>query len=152
MPSHHAAIDLGAESGRVIVGNLSDGRITLHEVHRFPTGASTLGTTLRWNILRIFEEIKTGLKKAGREFPDLCSVSADSWGVDYIYWSDTDPILGFPFHYRDRRTDQALERAFARVPQSVIFAETGLQFMPFNTVYQWADDVARRPRLVAAAQ
>lgn len=151
MPTYHAAIDLGAESGRIMVGALQDGRLDLHEIHRFPTGASTLAGTLRWDLLRIFDEIKRGLKQASQQFPQLASVSTDSWGVDNIYWSQTDAILAPPFHYRDSRTDGAFERAFAKVPRTTIFAETGLQFMPFNTVYQWADDVARRPRLVAAA-
>lgn len=152
MPSHHAAIDLGAESGRVIVGTFDRDHLTLHEIHRFPTGASSLGGTLRWDLLRIFDEIKKGLRQAGRDFPGLASVSTDSWGVDYIYWSKTDAILGFPFHYRDNRTDGAFERAFTKVSKADIFAETGLQFMPFNTVYQWADDLARRPAVVAAAE
>jgi rhamnulokinase len=148
---YHAAIDLGAESGRVMVGRLAEGKLGLFEIHRFPTGVTPVGETLRWEMDRIFDQIKVGLKKAAAEFPEIASVSADSWGVDYVYFSPEKPVLELPFHYRDSRTEGGFERAFARVSRDAIFAETGLQFMPFNSIFQWDDDRANRPELVAKA-
>jgi rhamnulokinase len=148
---HYLACDLGAESGRVLLGSFENGRITLREIHRFANGPVHIGGTLRWDFLRIFEELKLGLKKAADCKVPVSSVSCDSWGVDYALLSGGEPLLALPFHYRDARTDGAMERAFAVVPADEIFAETGIQFMPLNTLYQLYIDLQTRPGILDLA-
>jgi rhamnulokinase len=99
-----AAVDLGASSGRVMAGQVSESGVFLHEVHRFPNEAVTAGGTLYWDILRLYAEVKHGLLAAAREFP-LASAGIDSWGCDYGLLDETGTLLGNPVHYRDTRTD-----------------------------------------------
>ncbi len=147
----YVALDLGAESGRVMLGRLADGKLQMEEIHRFPTGATVIGETLRWDILHLFEEIKTGLRKLAARQITPASISTDSWGVDYVYFRAGEPLLTLPFHYRDTRTDGGPEAAFARVPAETIFEETGIQFMSINTLYQLLDDSAKRADVMALA-
>jgi len=130
-------VDLGAESGRVMAG-LFDGRqIRIEQVHRFQNGAVSVGDTLRWDALRLWSEIQDGLTKAAATLgKPIVSVGVDTWGVDYVLLSRTGEMLGMPYHYRDRRTEGILAHAFGRVPKREIFAQTGLQFMEFNTLFQ----------------
>lgn len=131
------AVDLGAESGRLIAG-LFDGRtIRLEELHRFGNGPVPVADTLRWDVLRLWSEIQAGLAKAGsRCGSSIVSIGVDTWGVDYVLLSKTGEMLGQPYHYRDARTRGVMEQTFARVPKAEIFAQTGLQFMEINTLYQ----------------
>lgn len=149
--NHYVALDLGAESGRVMLGTLVDDKLQMEEIHRFPTGATAIGDTLRWNVPRFFEEIKAGLQKIAARQITPASISTDSWGVDYVYVRSGEPLLTLPFHYRDTRNDGALEAAFSRVPAEVIFDQTGIQFMSINTLYQLLDDAKRRPDVMALA-
>ena len=137
----YIACDLGAESGRVILGTLADGLLTLEEIHRFPTGPIHVDESMHWDIAHIFEELKTGLTRvavhltaSGGERAE--SLSVDSWGVDYVLVDAALKPLAPPFHYRDSRTDAAFLSAAETVPAETIFAETGIQFMPINTLYQ----------------
>lgn len=148
---HYVACDLGAESGRVMLGTLTDGKLTLEEIHRFPNGPVRVNGTLRWDVLRIFEELQTGLGKLAARRLKIESVSCDSWGVDYVWLRGNEPLLTAPFHYRDARTDGGFERAFALVPREKIFAKTGIQFMTLNTLYQLHADVQQRPWIVETA-
>ena len=133
----YLAVDLGAESGRVIAGLWNGRRIELKEVHRFANGGVYLGETFRWDVLRLWSEIQNGLSLAAKQFgKKIVSVGADTWGVDFVLLNKQDEILGQPYHYRDARTRGALERAFKRVSRSQIFAQTGLQFMELNSLYQ----------------
>ncbi|MEX1118290.1 MAG: rhamnulokinase family protein [Terrimicrobiaceae bacterium] len=141
---NYLACDLGAESGRVMLGTLSDGKITLKEYHRFPSAVVTIGGSLRWNILQIFEEIRVGLRAAAKEGLPISAVSTDSWGVDYVLIKEGEPCLTIPFHYRDGRTDDGFARVFAKVAKDAIFESTGIQFMPFNTIFQLNDDAEKR--------
>ena len=152
MPQHnYIACDLGAESGRVLLGTLTQERLTLEEIHRFPNRPITVGSTLRWDVLRIFEELKLGLKMvAGRGIP-VAGISCDSWGVDYVLLAGDEPMLTLPYHYRDPRTDGGLERAFAIVPADEVFLETGIQFMTINTLYQLLCDLHSRPEILNCA-
>ena len=154
-PSHshqrYIACDLGAESGRVMLGTLADGRLSIEEVHRFPNGAVRLMGTLRWDMLRIFEELKTGLRKVARMGVPAASVSVDSWGVDYAYINAVHPLLAPPFQYRDPRTDITYPQVLDKVGKDFIFEETGIQFMSINTLYHLASDVQNSPALLAAA-
>jgi rhamnulokinase len=148
---YYLACDLGAESGRVMLGTLADGKLQLEEIHRFPNGPVAVCGSLRWDLLRLFDELKTGLRKAGARNLPVAGISTDSWGVDYVLLHGDEPMLTVPFNYRDARTDGALERAFATAPAELIFAETGIQFMPINTLYQLLDDLERRRDLLKKA-
>ena len=148
----YLGIDLGAESGRVMVGMWDGKRLQLKELHRFPNGPVTVGGTLRWDVLRLWSEIQHGLAGAARQFGRAVrSVGVDTWGVDYVLLSKNNEILGQPFHYRDGRTQGVMERAFKRVQRAEIFAATGLQFLPFNTLYQLLALQHSSPEVLAAA-
>jgi rhamnulokinase len=134
--SSYAAVDLGATSGRVVTGRLRDGRVALEEVHRFENRPVRLPDGLRWNLLHLFTEILAGLRRAG----SIDGVGVDTWGVDYALLDAEDRVLGLPFHYRDERTDGMVERAFERVPAETLYAATGIQTMPINTVFQLLAD------------
>jgi rhamnulokinase len=146
--SDFLACDLGAESGRVMLGTLTDGKLALEEIHRFPNGAIAINGSLRWDVLRLFEELKNGLRKAGQRNLNVRSLSTDSWGVDYVLLRDEEPMLTAPYQYRDARTDHGLEQAFALVPRAEIFAETGIQFMTINTLYQLLADRQQRREIL----
>lgn len=135
---YYLAIDLGAESGRVMLGVLTDGRLALRELHRFSNGAVRLGGTLRWDVLRIWEEIKAGLHIAGREGVPVSSLSVDSWALDYVLMREEEPMLRAPFCYRDARTAEPYERLRKDSGEAEIYEQTGIQFMPINTLYHLA--------------
>src|SRR3990172_2766050 len=121
---HYIACDLGAESGRVILGSLGDGKLAIEEVHRFENGPIRISGSLRWDVSRLFNELKTGLRAIARRGISTASVSCDSWGVDYVLIRGDTSKLTPPYHYRDSRTDGAFERAFSSVSASEIFEET----------------------------
>jgi rhamnulokinase len=134
-PPVYAAIDLGAESGRVLCGRLSDGRVELEEANRFPNRPVRLPDGLRWNLLSLFSAALDGLRAAASEHP-LRSVGVDAWGVDYALLDERGRLLGLPFHHRDERTVGMVERAQARVPRDQMYRTTGIQTIPVNTVFQ----------------
>jgi rhamnulokinase len=138
-PRAYAAVDLGAESGRVVVGRLSGDRIDLEVMHRFPNRPVALPDGTRWNLLSLFAEALTGLEPAVAA-GGLEGVGIDTWGVDYALLDGGGRVLGLPFHYRDRRTSGMAERAFARVSRAELYAVTGIQTMPINTVFQLLAD------------
>ncbi len=149
----YLAIDLGAESGRGVVGTLSGGRLELHEVHRFPNIPVRLLDGLHWDVLSLYTQIKQAIGLAARESPEpLRGIGIDSWGVDYGLLTSDGSLVGLPYHYRDGRTDGVMERAFAIVPQSEIFRQTGIQFLQFNTLFQLLAAKERHPRLLEAAE
>ncbi len=150
-PKHYIACDLGAESGRVMLGRLEDGRLEIEELHRFPSAAVRVLGSLRWDVLRIFEELKTGLSALAQRNLAIDSLSVDSWGVDYVLINSVHPMLWPPFHYRDSRTEEMYEKVCAKVGAELIFAETGIQFMSINTLYHLASDLEKsRPLLELA--
>ncbi len=131
------AIDLGAESGRAIVGRLSETGVALEEVHRFANEPVRVGSTLHWDVLRLWRDIRHGLGRALAIAGDgLVSVGVDTWGVDYGLLAANDELLGNPIHYRDHRTDGMLDAVFERVPRAEVYARTGIQFMQLNTLVQ----------------
>lgn len=152
MKSQYVACDLGAESGRVILGVLDSGRLELEEIHRFPNGPLRLFGSMRWNILGIFAELKKGLSLLGSRGVAPRALSVDSWGVDYAYFRKDAPLLSPPFHYRDARTETAFPQALARVKKEEIFDQTGIQFMRFNTIYQLFDDLTTQPEVARVAE
>lgn len=148
---HYIAVDLGAESGRVILGTLSEGKVSIEEIHRFPNGPISIGGSMRWDVLRLYDEIKAGLRKVAARGLPIASLSTDSWGVDYVLLAGKEPMLSAPYHYRDSRTDGVPKRLFRKVPWERVFAETGIQFMQINTLYQLFADVTQRPELLKLA-
>jgi len=128
------AVDLGAESGRVVLATLHDGRISLEVVHRFPNVPVQVGETLHWNILSLWHEIQSGISACRDRSPH--SIGVDTWGVDFGLLDENGRLLGNPVHYRDARTEGMQQVAFGRVPRDEIFEATGIQFMPINTLYQ----------------
>jgi len=131
------AFDLGAESGRAILGQFDGQRLQLSEVHRFLNGPVRLPDGLHWDVLRLWSEIKRGLGLAAKAYGEsLVSLGLDTWGVDFGLLAADDTLLGNPYHYRDSRTDGMLEEAFRRVSRSEIFERTGIQFMQLNSLYQ----------------
>lgn len=162
MPARIAAIDLGAESGRVIHavvgaapapegGGESAGQISIEAIHQFPSPAVTIGGTLRWDVVGIWHEIQQGLRELARRHGPPAGVGVDSWGVDYVLRRGDEPLLTLPYHYRDSRCVGAIERADPKVSRDAIFAETGIQFMPINTLFQLHEDVSRRGDVVRFA-
>lgn len=149
------AVDLGAGSGRVFLAGVDPGEFLLEEIHRFQYPPREVDGHLRWNFSHIFSEIKTGLKTAGERSRELgrpvASIGVDSWGVDYGLIDNDGELIGDPVCYRDDRTANAMERVFALVPRSEIFDKTGIQFQPFNTLFQLvseSSDLERAARLL----
>ena len=133
----YVAVDLGAESGRVVAGRFDGERIALAESHRFANGPVRLGDSLHWDAPGLFREITTGLGLCVKQHgPGLAAIGVDSWGVDFGLFAADGELLGNPYHYRDRRTNGMLEEAFGRVPREQIYEATGIQFMQLNTLYQ----------------
>jgi rhamnulokinase len=148
----YLGVDLGAESGRVVAGLFDGRRIRLEEIHRFGNGAVPVADSLRWDVLRLWSEIQAGLARAAQSFGnDAISIGVDTWGVDFALLSKTGEMLGQPCHYRDSRTHGVMDRAFSHVPRKDIFAATGLQFMPINTLYQLIAMQQSNPRLMDLA-
>ena len=131
------AVDLGAESGRVLAGSIQDGRIVARELHRFPNVPVRLPDALYWNMLHIWAEIREGLRRAGSS-GHVASVGVDTWGVDFALLDDAGRLLANPVHYRDERTSRGVEEVGLRLARDQIYAETGIQFMPINTLNQLA--------------
>ncbi len=148
----YLGVDLGAESGRVIAGVWNGKKIKLEELHRFANGPVYVADSMRWDVLRLWAEIQTGLGLAAKKFGKaVVSVGTDTWGVDFVMLNKRDEILGLPYHYRDARTRGALERAFKKVTRAEIFAQTGLQFMELNSLYQLIAWHEHSPDLLKAA-
>ncbi|MFG2582891.1 rhamnulokinase [Streptomyces malaysiensis] len=133
-----AAVDLGASSGRVIVGEVAPDRLTLHEAHRFPNQPTRVLGTLHWNVLSLYQGVLEGLKAAAAHTAHnrLTSIGIDTWAVDYGLLAADGTLLANPVHYRDTRTTGAAERVAAALPPRALYAATGIQHLPFNTIYQ----------------
>ena len=132
-----AAVDLGAESGRVILGTLKENRLHIQEGHRFRTGGVHLGGHFYWDFLRLWSEIKTGLSHASTQSDGkLRSIALDTWGVDFGLLDRKGDLIGNPFHYRDVRTQGMPEAVFERVSRETVYAQTGIQIMALNSLYQ----------------
>jgi len=145
-------IDLGAESGRAILGEFDGSRLQLAEVHRFPNSPVRLPDGLHWDVVHLLTEIKAGIglaiRKGGKQ---LASLGIDAWGVDFGLLDRQGALLSIPYHYRDNRTDGMLEEAFRRMPREQIFELTGIQFMPINSIYQLLSLVVNQAPMLDAA-
>jgi rhamnulokinase len=134
--SYYLALDLGAESGRGLLGRFDGRHLTLEETHRFPNGPVRLFDALHWDLPRLFDEIKIALRKAASGGAKPEGIGLDTWGVDFGLIGRGDTILGNPVHYRDSRTEGMIDLACSMVPRERIYEITGLQFLPFNTAFQ----------------
>ncbi|MBY0228988.1 MAG: rhamnulokinase [Gemmataceae bacterium] len=145
------AFDLGAESGRGILGLFDGARLALEEIHRFPNGGVRTLDSLHWDVLRLWSSIGEGLRHAAARAGGVDSVGIDTWGVDFALLGRDGSLLGNPRHYRDPHTEAYPGKAFATVPREEVFRQTGIQFMRFNSLYQLlALRDARSPLLDAA--
>ena len=139
MKKYYLAIDIGASSGRHIVGWKEGDQIQTDEVYRFPNGVKEVNGHLVWDIESLAEHVIKGVKAAFERYPQIQSLAVDTWAVDYVLMSGDEEILPC-YAYRDRRTERAIERVHEAVPFRELYARTGIQFQPFNTVYQLYDD------------
>jgi rhamnulokinase len=144
MTTHYLACDLGAESGRLMAGSLDAGKLRLEEVHRFPNTPIRRGDSLHWDVPQLFRELKAGLAKAAKLHVPFSSFGCDTWGVDYLLFDARGELMPPAFHYRDPRASRGVEAAYEKVNWETIFAETGIQFMPFNTLFQLATEPPER--------
>jgi rhamnulokinase len=144
-----AAVDLGASSGRVMLAHVGADRLELTEVNRFANEPVRLLDTLHWDVLALHRGILDGLAAAAQEADVLDGVGIDTWGVDYGLLDSSGALLGNPVHYRDNRTDGVMDQVLAKLDPADIYGVTGLQFLPFNTIYQLVA-AAGTPQLEAA--
>lgn len=136
MGNAYLAFDLGASSGRAIIGEIVDGKITLEEVHRFANGPMEKDGSLYWDINSLANEIKTGLKNALATGKTFSGIGVDTWGVDYVMLKADGTFARLPYHYRDSRTDNIPEEVYGLVSQDEIYQKTGIQEMQLNTIFQ----------------
>ena len=146
------AFDLGAESGRGVLGCFDGERLSLEELHRFPNGGVRVLDSLHWDVLRLWNEMKIALSICSQTNTDLSGIGIDTWGVDFGLLGKGDVLLGFPYHYRDSRTDGMLEAAFCRLPQATLFERSGCQFLQINTLYQLLSMVVHSSPLLDVAE
>ncbi len=135
-PSRHLAFDLGATSGRAILGTLDGETLDIEEISRFPNPMLPIHGHLHWNIFALYEHILDGLRTAAVKGVRIDSVGIDTWGVDFGLMAQDGSLLGLPYTYRDPRTEGAMERFCAKLPKERIYERTGIQFLPLNTLFQ----------------
>jgi rhamnulokinase len=150
MGANYLAFDLGAESGRAMSGRLRSGVLDLVEVCRFANEPVRVDGSLYWDAPRLWLHLQCALEQVAVN-PRLDSIGVDTWGCDYGLIGENGDLLGNPFHYRDRRTDGVMEDVFTRVARADIYDVTGIQFLPFNTLYQLVAAARSTPRLLDAA-
>ena len=138
------AIDLGASSGRGIVGSFDNGVITIEEIHRFSNDPLQINGSYFWDTLRLLHEIKTAILKCSAK-GGIDTVGIDTWGVDYGYIDKAGQLLAIPYQYRDERTLPEMERVYKEIPYSELYGITGIESMSFNTIFQISADKTLRP-------
>ena len=147
------AFDLGASSGRAILGRLKDGRLSIEELRRFRNDPVSHNGELHWNLPALWSEMQSSLESlAAHGVERLDSIGVDTWGVDYALLGEHGALLENPYHYRDARTDGLMEEVTRRLSRERIYSVTGIQFMPINTLYQLYAAARRTPKLLAAAR
>ena len=150
---NYLAVDLGAESGRVMIGMLADDRLSLIEAHRFTNIPVRLPDGLHWDVLHIWSEIKSGLSAAVSKCDQqVDAIGLDTWGVDFALLDKKGALLANPFHYRDSRTEGMIAEAFQHMTRESIFENTGIQFLEINTLYQLLAMVMKKSPLLEIAQ
>ncbi|MBR3436978.1 MAG: rhamnulokinase, partial [Lachnospiraceae bacterium] len=134
----YLAVDIGASSGRHIAGFLENGELKTEEVYRFPNGVQEKDGHLTWNIDALEAHVRRGIALAKERFGAIESFSIDTWGVDYVLLRGGEAVRPC-YAYRDSRTEAVLDKVHAKIPFSALYRRTGIQFQPFNTIYQLAD-------------
>ena len=142
--NYYLAIDIGASSGRHIIGYMENGELKTEELYRFPNGMDKVDGHLVWDVKRLLSEIKTGIKKSFERCGKITSLSIDTWGVDYVLFKGEEEVMP-AYAYRDARMDAVIDKVHAIIPHAKLYERTGIEFQKFNTVYQlYADKVAGR--------
>jgi rhamnulokinase len=149
-PQSYLAFDFGAESGRAILGQLLSGVLTTREIHRFANEPVEYGGSLHWDVPRLWYEVRKAL--ALLQGAPLAGIGVDAWGVDYALLGENGDLLENPYHYRDARTAGVMEEVFQRMPKEEIYATTGIQFLPINTLFQLFAATRQTPQLLKTAQ
>jgi rhamnulokinase len=142
------AIDIGASGGKAIVGEFEREKLSVREVRRFPNGFIEVDGHKRWDIMRLFDEVVACIAAA----PDADSVAIDAWGVDYGYIGAGGSVPEMPFAYRDNRTERSIPQVHGKIPFDRLYSISGIQHLPFNTIYQVADDLESRPEIVNSSK
>lgn len=146
MTNFYLAFDLGAESGRLMLGVLDRGRLSLQELHRFLNTPVQKGGSLQWDVENLFQEVMIGLRKAGEHEDPISSISCDAWGLDYLLFDSNGNVISPAYHYRDERTNASAKAVLKRISWESIFDQTGIQYMPINTLFQLAAEPDKRLR------
>ena len=142
--NRYLAVDIGASSGRHIVGWMENGRVCTEEVYRFPNGITEQEGHLTWDIDALEKHVREGIQEALQRFPTIAGLSVDTWAVDYVLMRGSTPVLPC-YAYRDSRTEAVIPQVHERMPFPELYRHTGIQFQPFNTIYQlYADKLAGR--------
>ena len=139
---NYFAVDLGATSGRTILASFDGSRVEMKEVTRFANPMIPLGGHLYWDIAGLYNEVLGGLRKVASEGIAIDSIGIDTWGVDFAFFGSDGQLLGMPYCYRDQHTDGAQEKFFEKMPAAEVYQRTGIQFMNFNSLFQF--DTLRR--------
>lgn len=134
--THYLAVDLGATSGRTVLSTFDGERISMREFTRFRNPQIPLGGHIYWDLPHLYNEILTALRQVAAEGIQLQSIGIDTWGVDFAFFGHNGQLLGLPYCYRDSHTDGAMERYFQQMPAHELYQRTGIQFMPFNSLFQ----------------
>ena len=152
MAKYYLAIDLGASSGRHILGTLENGKMKLQEIYRFPNGAKKVNGKKCWDIEQIFTHVVNGIKECGKLGIVPESVAIDTWGLDYVLLDENDKLLGQAVNYRDHRTKNIYDEIFKYIPKEELYKETGLQMAEFNTICQLMAVKRDEPELLEKAK
>lgn len=152
MGNYYLAVDIGASSGRHILGSVENGKIVLEEIHRFENGMVKKDGHRCWDTEHLFREIKAGIKKCKEIGKIPVSMGIDTWAVDYVLLDENDKVLGNTYGYRDSRTDGMDEEVYKIIPEKELYARTGIQKQMFNTIYQLMAHKVQEPELLAKAK
>ena len=152
MGRYYLAVDIGASSGRHMLGHLEDGKMHLEEIYRFENGMANRDGKLVWDTQRLFTEILNGMKVCAQAGKIPQSISVDTWAVDYVLLDEQDQVLGETYGYRDGRTNGCDEAVYRLIGESELYARTGIQKQIFNTIYQLMADRLKRPEILKKAK
>lgn len=152
MSKYYLAVDIGASSGRHILGNIEDGKIVLEEIYRFENGMKKVDGHLCWDHKQLFEDIKAGMKKAKEIGKIPASMGIDTWGVDYALIDENGEVIDKMYGYRDSRTDGMDDEVYKIIPEKELYARTGIQKAMFNTIYQLMADKLQHPESMEKAK
>lgn len=150
--SYHLAIDIGASSGRHIIGSLKNGKLQLEEIYRFDNGIHKIDDEYCWNLKGLFKEIKNGIRKCKEVGKIPKTIGIDTWAVDFVLLDENDEILGNTVSYRDDRTEGYMDKAFKVIPKDMLYLYTGIQFQRFNTLYQLLAIKDKKPEILDNAK